>query len=388
MNITIAGAGYVGLSLATLLSVQHNVKVLDVVQEKVDKINNRIAPIKEDYIEKYFREKKLNLIATTDKEFAYKDSHLVIVATPTNYDENTHYFDTSSIDDVILNVLKYNKDVDVFIKSTVPVGFTENIRLKYNKLNIYFSPEFLREGRSLYDNLYPSRIVVGDKGRAGKLFSKLLFDASIDRDAEILLMNSSEAEAVKLFSNSYLAMRVAYFNELDMYSETMGLNTKDIILGMCADPRIGEGYNNPSFGYGGYCFPKDTKQLVANYKELNIENSLISSIVDSNKVRKEFIVKQIMLKNPKTVCIYKLAMKSNSDNFRSSAVFDIINNLKANGVEVLIFEPTVNEENFVGCRVVDFNSAINCDLIVTNRLEKELVPYINKVYTRDVFNNN
>ena len=388
MNITIAGAGYVGLSLATLLSVQHNVKVLDVVQEKVDKINNRVAPIKEDYIEKYFREKKLNLIATTDKEFAYKDSHLVIVATPTNYDENTHYFDTSSIDDVILNILKYNKDVDVFIKSTVPVGFTENIRLKYSKTNIYFSPEFLREGKSLYDNLYPSRIVVGDRGRAGKLFSKLLLDAAIDRDTEILLMNSSEAEAVKLFSNSYLAMRVAYFNELDMYSAIMGLNTKDIILGMCADPRIGSGYNNPSFGYGGYCFPKDTKQLVANYKELNIENSLISSIVDSNKVRKEFIVKQIMLKNPKTVCIYKLAMKSNSDNFRSSAVFDIINSLKNNGVEVFIFEPTINEENFAGCRVVDFNFAINCDLIVTNRLEKELMPFIDEVYTRDIFNNN
>ena len=343
MKIAVAGTGYVGLSLATLLSQKNEVVALDVVPEKVEKINKRISPIKDEYIEKYFKEKKLNLKATLDYKEAFEGAEFVIISTPTNYDEEKDIFDTSTVEDIIEKVISMNdKNITMVIKSTIPVGYTESIKEEYVISNIFFSPEFLREGKALYDNLYPSRIIVGDKGEKGKKFAELLKQSSLKKDVETLFMKPTEAEAVKLFANTYLALRVAYFNELDTYAELKKLNTKDIIEGVGLDPRIGTHYNNPSFGYGGYCLPKDTKQLLANYK--NVPQNLIEAIVNSNKTRKEFITEEIIKKQPKFVGIYRLTMKSGSDNFRSSAIQDIIKGLKADNQKVIIYEPTLDKK--------------------------------------------
>ena len=393
MKITIAGTGYVGLSLATLLARQHEVIALDIIQEKVDMINKRISPLKEEYIEKFFKEENLNLFATTNKEFAYKNCELVIIATPTNYDEHTNYFDTSSVEDAIENVLKYNKEAIMVIKSTIPVGYVESMRYRYGVNNIYFSPEFLREGKSLYDNLYPSRIVVGDKGYVGQMFSKLLKEAAIKEDIPVLLTGPTEAEAIKLFANTYLATRVAYFNELDNYAIANRLNTEDIIKGICYDPRIGNYYNNPSFGYGGYCLPKDVKQLNANFKASKAPCSLISSISNSNEQRKKYIADLIAERTSGTIGIYKTAMKANSDNNRSSSIIDIIKQLRVGmGREVIVYDPQ-NDLSFledIWCKVYnDFDAFVSkCDIIVASRLEENLEPYRYKVFTRDIFGNN
>ena len=336
MKIAVAGTGYVGLSLATLLSQKNEVVALDVIPEKVEKINNRISPIQDEYIEKYFNEKELNLKATLDYKEAFEGAEFVIISTPTNYDEEKNFFDTSSVEDIIEKVLSTNdKNITMVVKSTIPVGYIEKVREEYVTDRIFFSPEFLREGKALYDNLYPSRIIVGNKGEKGKEFAELLKEAALKQDVETLFMNSTEAEAVKLFANTYLALRVAYFNELDTYAEIKGLNTKDIIQGVGLDPRIGTHYNNPSFGYGGYCLPKDTKQLLANYKD--IPQNLIEAIVNSNKTRKEFITDEILQRKPEVVGIYRLTMKSGSDNFRSSAIQDIIKKLKAENQKIIIF---------------------------------------------------
>ena len=334
MKIAVAGTGYVGLSLATLLSQNNEVVALDIIPDKVEKINNKISPIKDEYIEKFFKEKKLNLRATLDYKEAFRGADFVIISTPTNYDEEKNYFDTSSVEDIIEKVISMNdKNTTMVIKSTIPVGYTENIKEEYNIDNIFFSPEFLREGKALYDNLYPSRIIVGSKSEKAKEFAKLLKDSAEKENINTLFMNSTEAEAVKLFSNTYLALRVAYFNELDTYADVKGLNTKDIINGVCLDPRIGDNYNNPSFGYGGYCLPKDTKQLLANYSD--VPQNLIEAIVNSNKTRKEFIAEDVLKMKPKCVGIYRLTMKAGSDNFRSSAIIDIIKLLKANNQEIV-----------------------------------------------------
>lgn len=386
MKIAIAGTGYVGLSLATLLSQNNEVVALDVIPEKVEKINNRVSPIKDEYIEKYFKEKKLNLKATLDYKEAFKDANFVIISTPTNYDEEKNFFDTSSVEDIIKKVISVgNNKITMVIKSTIPVGFTESIREKYQINNIFFSPEFLREGKALYDNLYPSRIIVGEKSEKAQKFAKLLIESAEKDNIEVLFMNSTEAEAVKLFSNTYLALRIAYFNELDTYAETKGLNSKDIIQGVCLDPRIGTHYNNPSFGYGGYCLPKDTLQLLANYKD--VPQNLIKAIVKSNKTRKKFITDDILHNNPNTIGIYRLTMKAGSDNFRSSAIQDIIINLKDKEKNIIIYEPTLSEETFNGCKVInnleDFKS--KSSIIMANRLEKEIEDVRDKVYTRDLF---
>lgn len=386
MKIAVAGTGYVGLSLATLLSQKNEVIALDVIPEKVEKINNRISPIQDEYIEKFFREKKLNLKATLDYKEAFEGAEFVIISTPTNYDEEKNFFDTSSVEDIIEKVLSMNdKNIMMVVKSTIPVGYIENMREKYVTDRIFFSPEFLREGKALYDNLYPSRIIVGNKGKKGKEFANLLKEASLNTDVETLFMNNTEAEAVKLFANTYLALRVAYFNELDTYAEIKGLNTKDIIKGVGLDPRIGNHYNNPSFGYGGYCLPKDTKQLLANYKD--IPQNLIEAIVNSNKTRKEFITDEILQRKPEVVGIYRLTMKSGSDNFRSSAIQDIIKNLKAESQTIIIYEPTLNKNEFYGCKVVndlkEFKN--NSSVIMANRLEENLMDVKDKVYTRDLF---
>lgn len=350
MKIAVAGTGYVGLSLATLLSQKNEVVALDVIPEKVEKINNRISPIQDEYIEKFFKEKNLNLKATLDYKEAFKDAEFVIISTPTNYDEKRNFFDTSSVEDIIEKVLSMgDKNITMVIKSTIPVGYTESVREKYAMDRIFFSPEFLREGKALYDNLYPSRIIVGTRGEKGKVFAKLLKDASLKQEIETLFMNSTEAEAVKLFANTYLALRVAYFNELDTYAEIKGLNTKDIIQGVGLDPRIGTHYNNPSFGYGGYCLPKDTRQLLANYKD--VPQNLIEAIVKSNITRKEFIAHEILKNSPKVVGIYRLTMKSGSDNFRSSAIQDIIKTLKSENQKIIIYEPTLMIMNFLDVRL-------------------------------------
>ena len=387
MKIAVAGTGYVGLSLATLLSVKNEVVALDVIEEKVDMINNRISPIKDEYIEKFFKEKDLNLRATLDYREAFSDAKYVIISTPTNYDEELNYFDTSSVEDVIEKVLSMGlKDCTMVIKSTIPVGFVESMKEKYHIDNLMFSPEFLREGRALYDNLYPSRIIVGGKNEEAKIFADLLVNAALKEDIPVLFMNSTEAEAVKLFANTYLALRVAYFNELDTYAEIKGLDTKSIIDGVSLDPRIGNHYNNPSFGYGGYCLPKDTKQLLANYKD--VPENLIEAIIKSNQTRKEHIVNMIMNKKPKTVGVYRLTMKTNSDNFRASAIQDIILYLKENNVKVVIYEPTLNSEVFADCEVVkDFDEFKKIsDVILANRQEKILDEVKDKVYTRDIYN--
>ena len=386
MKIAVAGTGYVGLSLATLLSQNNEVIALDVIPQKVEKINKRISPIQDEYIEKYFKEKSLKLRATLDYKEAFNDVDYVIICTPTNYDEEKNYFDTSSVEDIIEKVISMNdRHITMVIKSTIPVGYTEKIREFYATDRIFFSPEFLREGKALYDNLYPSRIIVGDKGEKGKEFARLLQDASEKKNVDVLYMNSTEAEAVKLFANTYLALRVAYFNELDTYANIKGLNTKDIIQGVGLDPRIGMHYNNPSFGYGGYCLPKDTKQLLANYKD--VPQNLIEAIVNSNKTRKEYITEDILKINPKYVGIYRLTMKSGSDNFRSSAIQDIIKGLKANNKNIIIYEPTIEDKEFNGCRVINDLEEFKekASIIMANRINEDLEDVKDKVYTRDLF---
>ena len=385
MKIAVAGTGYVGLSIATLLSQKNEVYALDVIPEKVEMINKRISPIKDEYIEKYFEEKELNLKATLDYKEAFEGAKYIVISTPTNYDDVLNHFDTSSVEDIIQKVKSINIDTTMVVKSTIPVGFIEGMKKKYNIENIMFSPEFLREGKALYDNLYPSRIIVGEKSKRAEEFANLLKQCALKDDIETKFMGSTEAEAVKLFANTYLALRVAYFNELDTYAELKGLNTKDIIEGVCLDPRIGNYYNNPSFGYGGYCLPKDTKQLLANFD--NVPQNIIRAIVRSNRTRKKHIVEMVMRKNPDVVGIYRLTMKTNSDNFRASAIQEIIERLKDEGVEVIIYEPTLKAETFNGCRVVsDFEEfAEDSDVILANRLDDVLKDVKDKVYTRDLY---
>ena len=385
MKIAVAGTGYVGLSLATLLSQKNEVVALDVIPEKVEMINKRISPIKDEKIEEFFKTKDLNLKATLDYTEAFKDADYVIISTPTNYDDEANFFDTSSVEDVIEKVISLGIDTTMVIKSTIPVGYVESIKKKYNIDNIFFSPEFLREGKALYDNLYPSRIIVGENSKRAEVFANLLKEGAEKEDIEIKFMNNTEAEAVKLFANTYLALRVSYFNELDTYAELKGLNTKDIIDGVCLDPRIGSHYNNPSFGYGGYCLPKDTKQLLANYRQ--VPQNLIEAIVKSNDTRKDHIARMILRRGPKTVGIYRLTMKTNSDNFRASAIQGIIDRLKFYNIDILIYEPTLNKNNFNDCRVINnFDEFSNLsDVILANRLDETLIPVKEKVYTRDLF---
>ena len=385
MKIAVAGTGYVGLSLAVLLSQHNEVYALDIMKEKVDMINNHISPIRDNEIEDYLKNKKLNLKATLDYKEAFKDAKYIVISTPTNYDDKTNKFDTSSVEDTIEKVISMNLDTTIIIKSTIPVGFTEKMKDKYGIDNIIFSPEFLREGSALYDNLYPSRIILGEKSKRAEEFANLLKEGALKENIDVKFMGNTEAEAVKLFSNTYLALRVAYFNELDTYCELKGLNTKEIIEGVGLDPRIGSHYNNPSFGYGGYCLPKDTKQLLANYKD--VPENLIEAIVKSNDTRKTHIAEMIISKNPKVVGIYRLTMKTDSDNFRSSAIQGVIQNLKKSNVEIIIYEPTLEDDEFNDCKVIhDFDEFKKCsDIIIANRLEDALKDCKDKVYTRDLY---